>query len=372
MADQQVRHTRVLFLIPTLHGGGAERVVTALLRHLDRSRFKPALAVVDTREAVFLNDVPDDVEFIDLGCRRVRYALPKIVALIWKRRPDVVFSTLGHLNLALAMLRPLLPRHPRYIARETTVVSQALVAYRNPWLWRWMYRCFLGNHDAMVCQSQALLDDLVANYAFPKERTVLIHNPVDVERVRRLAAETRPDNDPAFERHPAIVRLVAAGRLVKVKGFDLLIGALARLHDTQVRLTILGAGPLRASLERLAHTKGVADRVRFAGFQVNPYTWFARADAFVLSSRYEGLPNVVLEALACRTPVIATPAPGGTREILDGIAECVVAREVSSQALADAIGEWLEGSRDCVPETAVAPYRLSVIMSRYEQLLDSP
>ena len=95
---------------------------------------------MDTREAVFLNDVPEDVEFIDLGCRRVRYALPKIVALIWKRRPDVVFSTLGHLNLALAMLRPLLPRHPRYIARETTVVSQALVAYWNPWLWRWMYR----------------------------------------------------------------------------------------------------------------------------------------------------------------------------------------------------------------------------------------
>ena len=88
-----------------------------------------------------------------------------------------------------------------------------------------------------------------------------------------------------------------AGRLVKVKGFDLLIGALALLHDTQVRLTILGAGPLRASLERLAHTKGVAGRVRFAGFQANPYTWFARADAFVLSSRYEGLPNVVLEAL---------------------------------------------------------------------------
>lgn len=372
MADQQARHTGVLFIIPTLHGGGAERVVTTLLRHLDRSRFKPALAVVDTREAFFLNDVPEDVEFIDLSRRRVRYALPKIVALIWKRRPDVVFSTLGHLNLALAMLRPLLPRHPRYIARETNVVSQALVAYGNPWLWQWMYRRFHRNHDVVVCQSQAILDDLVANYALPKERTVLIHNPVDVERIRRLAAETRPENTPVFERHSAIVRLVAAGRLFKVKGFDLLIEALARLRDTQVRLTILGAGPLRPSLERLAHQKGVADRVRFAGFQANPYTWFARADAFVLSSRYEGLPNVVLEALACCTPVIATPAPGGTREILDDIAECVVAREVSAQALADAIGEWLEGSRDCVPETAVAPYRLSVIMARYEQLLDSP
>ena len=176
------------------------------------------LAVVDTREAVFLNEIPEDVEFIDLGCRRVRYALPKIVVLIWKRRPDVVFSTLGHLNLALGMLRPLLPRHPRYIARETTVVSQALVAYGKPWLWQWMYRRFLGNHDVVVCQSQAILDDLVANYALPKEQTVLIHNPVDVERIRRLTAETRLENDPAFERQIGYRSIGRGGQIGQGKG----------------------------------------------------------------------------------------------------------------------------------------------------------
>ena len=369
MADQHVQHTRVLFLIPSLHGGGAERVMTMLLKHLDRSNFKLALAVVDTREAVFLNDIPEDVEFIDLGCRRVRYALPKIIALIWKRRPDVVFSTLGYLNLALAMLRPLLPRHPRYIARETNVVSQVLVVYRNSWLWRWMYRRFYGNHDAVVCQSQDMLDDLVSNYAFPKEWTVLIHNPVDVECIRRLAVETRPEPVYAFEKNSAIVQLIAASRLVNQKGFDLLIEALALLHDAHIQLTILGEGPLRACLERLAHTKGVADRVRFAGFQANPYAWFAQADAFVHSSRYEGFPNVILEALACGVPVIATPATGGTREILDGIPECVVAKEVNSKALADAIDVWLVGNRDPVPIGALVPYQLSTIMPRYAQLL---
>ena len=309
------------------------------------------------------------MEFIDLHCRRVRYALPKIVALIWKRRPDVVFTTLGHLNLALALLRPLLPRHPRYIARETVVISQVLVTHGNPRLWRWMYRLFYGNLNAVVCQSQDMLDDLVANYAFPKERIVLIHNPVDVERIRRLAAETVPDNDPAFKKKLDGVQLVATGRLAHPKGFDLLIEALALLEAARVRLTILGEGPLRACLERLAHTRGVADRVRFAGFQANPYAWFARADAFVLSSRFEGFPNVVLETLACGTPVIATPAPGGTWEILNDIPQCVLAREVSSHALADAIGEWLKSNRAPVPEDAIAPYRLSAIVPRYERLL---
>ena len=369
MSDQHLRHTLVLFLIPSLRGGGAERVITTLLQHLDRSSFKLTLALVDARKSVFLNEVPADVEFIDLGCRRVRYALPKIVALIWKRRPDVVFSTLGHLNLALAMLRPLLPRNPRYIARESSIVSQVLAAHRNPQLRRWMYRRFYGNHDAVVCQSQAMLDDLVANHAFPRERTVLIHNPVDVERVRRLSAETGPDNEPAFKKNSDGVQLITAGRLAHEKGFDLLIEALALLDTARVQLTILGTGPLRACLERLAQTMGVADRVRFAGFQANPYAWFAWADAFVFSSRFEGFPNVVLEALACGTPVIATPAPGGTREVLNDIPQCVVAKEVSSKALADAIGEWLAGSRNAVPEDGVVPYRLSIIMPRYARLL---
>ena len=364
-----MKHQHVLFLIPSLRGGGAERVITTLLRHLDRSGFKLALAAVDAREAVFLNEVPADVEFIDLRCRRVRYALPKIVAMIWKRRPDVVFSTLVHLNLVLAMLRPLLPRHLRYIARETNVVSQALVGYRSPGHWRWMYRRFYGNHDVVVCQSQYMLDDLVANYAFPKERIVLIHNPVDVESIRRLAAETCHDSVLASEKDSDSVQLIAAGRLVNQKGFDMLIDAMTLLHDARIWLTILGEGPLRACLERLTLIKGVADRVRFAGFQANPYAWFARADAFVLSSRYEGFPNVILEALACGVPVIATPAPGGTREILDHIPQCVVAEEISSHALADAIGEWLKGSRALVPEDAIAPYRLSVIVPRYERLL---
>src|SRR5262252_8321176 len=93
---------RALFLIPTLTGGGAERVIVTIIRHLDRSRFAPILAVVTTRNAAFIDDVPPDVEFIDLRSARVRYVLPRLLKLIWKRRPDVVFSTLGHLNLALA------------------------------------------------------------------------------------------------------------------------------------------------------------------------------------------------------------------------------------------------------------------------------
>ncbi len=99
---------RVLFLIPSLVGGGAERVFTILLRHLDRDRFEPQLAVLESGGA-YTGDVPDDVKIHDLRVQRVRYAMPSLIRLIWKVRPDTIVSTLGHLNVAISMLRYLLP-----------------------------------------------------------------------------------------------------------------------------------------------------------------------------------------------------------------------------------------------------------------------
>ena len=355
----------VLFLIPTLNGGGAERVIVTLLKSIDRSRFRLTLGVVDMRKAAFRNDLPADVECIELGATRVRYALSRIVALIWKRRPDVVFSTLGHLNLVLSIIRPLLPGGVRYIARETGVVSKTLQTYSYSGVWKILYRWFYRRFDMLVCQSHFMQADLVERFGFPAKRSVIINNPVDVEQISKMA--TAPLDYSGF---PAGgIRLVAAGRLSTEKGFDLLIEAMAVLGNPTLYLYILGEGSLLNELRQLAIARGVADNIEFVGFQSNPYAWLAQADAFVLSSRHEGFPNVVLEALACGTPVIATPALGGVREILDGVTGCVVAGEISAAALASAVSEWLDDPRSRIPALAVAPYRLKQIVRQYEAIL---
>lgn len=363
------RLRQILFLIPTLRGGGAERVIVTLLKYLDRSKFRLALAVVDMRQAVSRDDVPKHVELIDLGCSRVRYALPKIARLIWQRRPHVVFSTLGHLNLALAAIRPLLPTEIQYIGRETTVVSKNLKNNGWPLLWAWAYRRFYGRFDKVVCQSQYMRDDLLGHFAQAPHKLVVIHNPVDIERIRRLAASPLPGGlAQENEKHSKdCIHLVAAGRLSREKGFDLLINALILCRDPRLRLTILGEGPLRSELECLARDNGVARQVCLVGFHKNPYPFFAQADAFVLSSRYEGFPNVVLEALACGTPVIATPAPGGIKEILEHVDGCVMAESVTAEGLARAIGGMAYGKR--ISAEAVRPYAANTIAGRYEKIL---
>ncbi len=365
-STQKRRH--ILFVIPSLRGGGAERVIVTLLRHLDRAKFRLSLAVVDTREAAYRDDVPSDVEFIDLQARRVSLALSKIIRLIWQRRPDVVFSTLGHLNLALAILRPLLPNNVRYVAREATVVSQLPAAYSIPFWWFWAYRRFYRQLNSVVCQSRYMRDDLARNLGFPAEKAVVINNPIDVEHIRQLAREpTETGLSWRTDDKASTIHLVAAGSLMHVKGFDMLIEALALCGNPRLHLTLLGEGPLLEDLQRLTVEKGLAGQVRFVGFQKNPYAFFARADAFVLSSRFEGFPNVVLEALACGTPVIATPSPGGVREILEGVDGCVLADNVSAEALAKALAGFNGNYR--MPPDVVEAYAVATIVKRYEQEL---
>jgi glycosyltransferase involved in cell wall biosynthesis len=327
--------------------------------------------VVNGQNASLASDVPEDVHFMDLGCKRVRYALPKIAHLLWRHRPDVVLSTLGHLNLALSLIRPLLPSKTMYVARETNIVSRLIAYYPMPRLWTWAYRLFYSRFDRLICQSKDMAQDLVQGYGFPERKIRLIHNPVDAVRLRQLSAEGS-DDPVLWARWQAAngLRLVAAGRLAPEKGFDMLVAAMGMCRDLPLTLFILGEGSLRAELEQQLRNESLQDRVVLCGFQRNPYVYLARADAFVLSSRFEGLPNVVLEAMACRTPVVALSAPGGIDELIGGVAGCVIAADVSAESLAQALRQWVASSRDRLDPSCTVRFEVGSIMAKYESVFD--
>lgn len=354
----------VLAATPSLRGGGSERVMTTLLRHMDPAQIRVSLVVVDGREPALARDLPAGFEWLDLRRERVMRAVLDLCRLVWRRRPHVLLTTLSHLNLMMAIAKPLLPRGTRLVARESSVLSEIVRSERHPALWRWAYRRYYPRLDHIICQSKVMQDDLCGAFGIERRKTSLIPNPVDLGVIAALAGTA----DEAPPRRDGEVRLVAVGRLVPVKGFDVLLNALHRLRDPNVHLDLVGDGPELPRLRSLAQQFDISAQVHFRGFQSNPYRWMMQADALVLSSRYEGLPNAVIEALACGTPVIVSPVPAAL-EIIDGIEQSVAARGMSADDLAAAMSCWLASARERVPARHIARFEVGTVTRQYETTL---
>jgi len=331
-ACENSKPRRVLLLLPSLSGGGPERVFTTLLQHLDRMRFELHLGVLRAL-GPYRAEIPRDVAVHDLKRSRLRYGLAAIVRLIWKLQPAVVLSTYPHLNMGLALARSFLPRSAKILMRETSVVPHAFIETENPRLWTWLYRRYYGRADRIVCLTDSMIDDMKQHFDLPARKFVRIYNPLDLDRLRE---GTQSDQNPYTGGRP---RIVAAGRLWQIKGFDLLIEAMPRvlLGLPSAQLTILGCGPLSDDLNRQIQKLGLQGKVRLLAFQRNPWPYFKHADLFVSSSRYESFGNARLEALALGTPVVATDCPGGIRELHACVPGITLVPPEDPNALAEAI-----------------------------------
>jgi glycosyltransferase involved in cell wall biosynthesis len=361
---------RVLFVLPSLEGGGAQRAVVILLRHLEHTRFEPHLALLAST-GPYLKELPQDLPVHRLHVQRVRYAIPALVRLAWKLRPQVVVSSLIELNLAMVTARPFMPRGLRLLLREDTAVGAQLDQdHGRPQLKRWLYRRLYPRADRIICVADYVLNDLAVNFGIPREKMMRIYNPVEIGRVRELADAS---GNPYGDSSP---RFITAGRLAKVKGIDLLLDAMALVGKKlpSAELMILGEGPLESALKRQTRQLGLDHAVHFPGFQPNPYGYMRHADVFVLASRYEGLPLVLLEALALGTPVVATDCPGGVREILS---DCPMGRLIpalDAQALAEAMiavynAGWKRRLQGKSAGKTLSRFSVEQVVGEYERLI---
>ena len=299
---------KILIVVPSMNGGGSERVMSILANGLDRKKFEVILVLLK-KEGEYLKNLKDDLKIVDLQAQQIRYSVLKLYKLIRKEKPSVIFSTLGSLNLILSFLK-LIFKDIKFIARESSIVSIKNKQEKYPKLYDLLYRKNYNNFDRVVCQSEFMRDDLLNNYAIKKDKLIVINNPVEVDRIKLLSISEEIIYDSGK------INLLVVGRLNKVKGFDLLLNVLNKL-DANYHLTILGQGSEEKTLKEIAVKLNIVEKLTFLGFQSNPYKYMKQADLFILSSRYEGFPNVLLEANICGTPVIAFNCPGGTEEIIE-------------------------------------------------------
>jgi len=300
----------VFFIIPSLHGGGSERVITHLIRNLNQDVYNITLVLVK-KEGVFLSAIPNTVPIVDLNSSQTRYIPLKLVKLIWQHKPDIVFSTLGHLNLIIATVKFIMPRQTRFIARESSTVSVHNKNERFPLLFNLLFKTVYKSFYKIVCQSRYMQQDLVNTFNIPAAKTLVINNPIDFNLIRD---NIEVENSPYEIQY---VNFVAVGRLSVEKGYDRLINAFAAIPEKNIKLTIIGDGVDYPDLVKEIKARQLEDKIHLAGFIKNPYNYMYHAQALILTSYYEGFPNVVIEANACGTPVIALNSPGGISEIIE-------------------------------------------------------
>ena len=353
---------RIALVLPSFAGGGAEKVMVALAAGLDRHRFSTSI-VAFSSDGPLRDTVPDDVEVIDLNRPRLRAALPALFTTLRARRFDLVLTTMGYVNMGVLLGGRVGAGGARIIVREANAPSATTARLPVPGLARLGYRTLYRRAAAVVCNATAVKADL-AGLGVPEAHIHLIPNPVDIDGLRHGVSVSR---QPGPGR-----RFVAAGRLTHQKGFDRLIG-LMRDGPADDRLTILGDGPLRAELEASIDRLGLSDRVRLPGFVPDPAPLIAGADAFLMPSRWEGLPNAALEALALGTPVIASATAGGLSDLAGEVPADALSIAGSAEEFAAIAGAVLPTPDIDGPRPCVLPNRFSKqhVIAAYEALIDA-
>lgn len=359
---------KVLLLIPHLGGGGAEQVTALLARNLSPERYEVHLGVMTQTEAQ-AGGAPPWVTVHAMGAKRVRAGWIRLLRLVWRLRPAVILSGMAHLNFLVLLLRPSFPPGTRVAIRQNATVSAALAFGNLPVYTRPLYRLLYRRADRVICQTQAMAKDLARETGVREERLAVLANPVDVEQIR---AEAAADGSPWTGPGP---HLLAVGRLAQVKGFDLLLRALAVVRERfpDAELAVAGAGSEERALKTLAGTLGLETAVHWMGQVERPAALFPGARLFVLSSRHEGLPNALLEAAAGGLPIVALPASQGVVDLVEGQPGVWLAEDISAEALAGsllaALTTLAPGAR--FPHEFVEQFSLTHSIQSYERLIDT-
>ncbi len=302
--------------MPSLAGGGAEKVMLNLASELARRGFQVSLLLVRA-QGEYKNHIHADLRLIDFRAKRALTSIPRLARYLKKKRPSILLSTLDHTNLIAIWARLLVSSRTKIIIRIDNIMTPG--RKRSGGLTRFIIgflaRLFYPFADAVIAVSHAVAADLVRFSFIPSKRISIINNPISLSTILQSSKETVTHLWYSLNSVPVVL---GVGRLAKQKDFGTLIHAFRIVRDQmKAKLIILGEGLERPRLEELVRSYNLGADVDLPGFANNPYSFMSRSSVFVLSSRWEGFGIVLLEALALGIPAVATNCPGGPSEILD-------------------------------------------------------
>ncbi len=299
---------KLAIVIPNLYKGGAEKVLVNFVNNLDYSKYEPLIFCLK-KEGDLIAAVNSQVVIEDLNSPRVYFSIWQIRKYLKKHKPDVLIGWMGHVNAVLAFYKFWLPSKLVLICRESSIPSKFIKYYRAPGLFRFLYR-FLNRYDGIICQSDAMKQDLVKNFGVTQSKIEVINNPVVVSADTN---EISKEVETFIENAEKVLLFV--GRFSAEKRISLLSDVMMVLPEGY-KLILIGYGPQEATIRKEVNDKKLTHRIHLVTDCSNPAAFYERADCLLLTSAFEGFPNVVLEANALGCPACIYKTVGGAAEII--------------------------------------------------------
>jgi len=300
--------------------------------------------------------------------------LARIVRLrriIKNELPDIAMSFLANNYLIVSTIFPK-RLNLKLIISERNTISYTLRFSKFRIVKKIISKILYRKADTIVAISKGVKEDLIKTLKLPQEKVKVIYNPLDIDKIKRMAKEEINHPWLVNKEYPVIINV---GRLIYQKGQDILLKAFKIVNEKiESRLIVLGEGPLLNELKNLTKQLNIEDKVDFVGFQKNPFSFISKSDVFVLSSRWEGFPNVLIEAMACGVPVISTDCPSGPNEIIENGKNGILVKVDDVYGLAEAILSILENKNfsDALSKNAlksVEKFDVFNILRKYEGLI---
>ena len=357
----------IVFVMPELNMGGSERVIVNIINNLDRELFSIKL-ILFRADGALVDELSNDINIYNLNIYSVKRGMFALIKKLYQLKPDIVFGGIGHLNISLAIFIPLLKYllpYTKFVARQSNVLSINNKQEKYPSIHEWLYKKVYTNYHKIICQSNYMQKDLVTNYSFPIDKTIVISNPIDIKRINQLS---NISIDYPFSND--YINLISVGQFRYQKRQDLLLETFAKL-DNNYTLTLIGDGANRGELEALAKELKIIDRVAFLGHQKNPYAYIKQADIFILTSEFEGFPNVVLEANLLGLPVIAFETIGVDKWVIEDGFNGVLVPFPDTKELANRIQNIKldQFNTKKITKSTIEKYSIDSIIKIYKKIL---
>lgn len=307
------RDKKILFVLPTLNMGGAEKVTVNIMNSLDTNKFDVTLLVIDNRYKNLESFIHPTIKLTYLNITRTRYAFFALLREIRSIKPDIVFSSLNRTNIMILLLKMIYPFF-KVVIREPSMPSLQLKNGYMSQKGKFLIQSLYPFASKVIAQTKYMKEDIESTYKIAKTKVVAINNPLDKQHIQKqLDTQKNP-----FKTDEKCYNFVYVGRLSEEKNLLWLVDVFQKVvqKDRRYHLYIIGDGYMQQDIENRVNEYGLQENIKLLGFKKNPYPYIKYSDVLLLTSKWEGMPNVVLEALYLKTPVITTNSTPILKELI--------------------------------------------------------